>query len=49
MPAHPTAAPRLPCPTPSCAAPHVVRNGTINGRQRYRGPSMLRREDGVHT
>ena len=35
MPAHPTAAPRLPCPNPSCAAPHVVRNGTIKGRQRY--------------
>jgi transposase-like protein len=24
-----------PCPTPDCAAPHVVRNGTLNGRQRY--------------
>ena len=35
MPAGPTAAPRRPCPNPECAAPHVVRNGTINGRQRY--------------
>jgi transposase-like protein len=35
MPAHPTAAPRRPCPNPSCAAPHVVRNGSIKGRQRY--------------
>lgn len=25
----------LPCPTPDCAAPHVVRNGTLKGRQRY--------------
>lgn len=24
-----------PCPTPDCAAPHVVRNGTLKGRQRY--------------
>jgi transposase-like protein len=24
-----------PCPTPDCAAPHVVRNGTLEGRQRY--------------
>jgi transposase-like protein len=24
-----------PCPTPDCAAPHVVRNGTPKGRQRY--------------
>jgi len=24
-----------PCPTPECAAPHVVRNGTLKGRQRY--------------
>jgi transposase-like protein len=24
-----------PCPDPECAAPHVVRNGTLNGRQRY--------------
>src|SRR5437763_14296568 len=36
MPAHSTDAPRLPCPNPPCPAPHVVRNGTINGRQRYR-------------
>ena len=35
MPAHITDAPRLPCPNPTCTAPHVVRNGTINGRQRY--------------
>lgn len=35
MPAHITDAPRLPCPNPACAAPHVVRNGTIKGRQRY--------------
>ena len=35
MPARPTAAPRRPCPNPACAAPHVVRNGSINGRQRY--------------
>ncbi len=35
MPARPTAAPRLPCPNPNCAAPHVVRNGNIKGRQRY--------------
>jgi transposase-like protein len=35
MPAHITDAPRLACPNPACAAPHVVRNGTINGRQRY--------------
>ena len=35
MPAHPTAASRLPSPNPSCATPHVVRNGTIKGRQRY--------------
>jgi transposase-like protein len=35
MPARPTAAPRLPCPNPACAAPHVVRNGSIKGRQRY--------------
>ena len=35
MPARPTAAPRRPCPNPACAAPHVVRNGTLNGRQRY--------------
>lgn len=35
MPAHLTAAPRLPCPNSSCAAPHVVRNGSIKGRQRY--------------
>jgi len=24
-----------PCPDPDCAAPHVVRNGTLRGRQRY--------------
>jgi len=24
-----------PCPDPECAAPHVVRNGTLKGRQRY--------------
>ena len=35
MPARPTAAPRLPCPNPACATPHVVRNGSIQGRQRY--------------
>ncbi len=35
MPAHPTAAARLPCPNPSCVTTHIVRNGTINGRQRY--------------
>ena len=35
MPARPTAAPRPPCPTPGCTAPHVVRNGSIKGRQRY--------------
>jgi hypothetical protein len=23
------------CPTPECAAPHVVRHGTLKGRQRY--------------
>jgi transposase-like protein len=23
------------CPRPDCAAPHVVRNGTLGGRQRY--------------
>src|SRR5919202_769958 len=34
MSAQPTAAPRPPCPNPECAVPHVVRNGTINGRQR---------------
>ncbi len=35
MPARPTAAPRPPCPTPGCPTPHVVRNGSIKGRQRY--------------
>jgi transposase-like protein len=25
----------LPCPDPDCAAPHVVRNGTLKGRRRY--------------
>jgi transposase-like protein len=24
-----------PCPTPGCAAPHVVRNGSARGRPRY--------------
>lgn len=24
-----------PCPNPECHAPHVVRNGTLGGRQRY--------------
>ncbi len=24
---------KLPCPTPDCATPHVVRNGTLKGRQ----------------
>lgn len=24
-----------PCPDPDCAMPHVVRNGTLKGRQRY--------------
>jgi transposase-like protein len=24
-----------PCPNPNCAAPHVVRNGSHRGRQRY--------------
>ena len=24
-----------PCPYPDCTAPHVVRNGTLKGRQRY--------------
>ncbi len=27
--------PRPPCPTADCPAPHVVRNGTLGGRQRY--------------
>ena len=30
---------RPPCPTPGCRAPHVVRNGSLNGRQRYHGRS----------
>ncbi len=30
-----TTVPRPPCPNPDRAAPHVVRNGTLNGRQRY--------------
>ena len=30
-----TPGPRPPCPNPACAGPHVVRNGTLNGRQRY--------------
>src|SRR5438270_14059114 len=25
------------CPDPDCAAPHVVRNGTLKGRLRYHG------------
>ncbi len=29
------AGPRPPCPRPDCPAPHVVRNGTLGGRQRY--------------
>jgi transposase-like protein len=28
-------APRPPCPGPNCPAPHVVRNGSLHGRQRY--------------
>jgi transposase-like protein len=24
-----------PCPNPACPQPHVVRNGTLSGRQRY--------------
>ena len=28
--------PRPPCPTAECSVPHVVRNGTLGGRQRYR-------------
>jgi transposase-like protein len=24
-----------PCPTPTCQQPHVVRNGTLSGHQRY--------------
>lgn len=35
MPARPTATPRPPCPNPTCTTPHVVRNGSIQGRQRY--------------
>lgn len=35
--AQPTAPPRLPGPHPSCAAPHVVRDGSITGRQRHHG------------
>jgi transposase-like protein len=27
--------PLPPCPTPACPAPHVVRNGSLKGRQRY--------------
>jgi transposase-like protein len=26
---------RPPCPNGACPAPHVVRNGSLNGRQRY--------------
>jgi transposase-like protein len=29
------AGPRPSCPRPDCPAPHVVRNGTLGGRQRY--------------
>ena len=36
MPTYPTAAPRPPCPKPAGATPHVMRNGSIQGRQRYR-------------
>jgi transposase-like protein len=28
--------PLPPCPTPGCPAPHVVRNGSLKGRRRYR-------------
>jgi transposase-like protein len=28
-------APRPSCPTPDCSIPRVVRNGSLNGRQRY--------------
>jgi transposase-like protein len=28
--------PLPPCPTPACPAPHVVRNGALRGRRRYR-------------
>ena len=35
MPARPTAAPRPPCPNPTCPAPHVVRSGSLQGRRRY--------------
>ena len=27
---------RPPCPNAACASPHVVRNGSLGGRQRYR-------------
>lgn len=30
-----TTATRPSCPEPECHAPHVVRNGTLGGRQRY--------------
>ncbi len=30
-----TADTKPPCPDPGCSAPHVVRNGTLKGRQRY--------------
>ena len=26
-----------PCPNPACQQPHVVRNGTLSGHQRYHG------------
>lgn len=28
---------RPPCPTGACGVPHVVRNGSLGGRQRYHG------------
>ena len=30
-----TTATKPPCPDPDCHEPHVVRNGTLKGRQRY--------------
>ncbi len=30
-----TTASKPPCPNSDCPAPHVVRNGTLKGRQRY--------------
>jgi hypothetical protein len=29
--------PCLPCPNTACQQPHVVRNGTLSGHQRYHG------------